>query len=646
MRKYLSFLLSAFVLVSCALEWEPEEVLTEDDLVERTWTVEMNDDTRATLDESLRPVWEVGEQLSVYDHRAKVGRIFEVTSVDGCSATISGKVTRGGDIPFDAVYPARSAGEWSSDGTNALELPDIQIIPSGRNVCPDVLVSTAHNDLPEGIVSFHNISSLLKVDITRDDIAEISINLVGSSADDISSYKAAAETGALAEGTYYVAVDPGTYDGGLKVVCSDGFGQEYHKSSTTPLEANAGGIKSLGTVSDGTPWRYYRITDETKEYSSQSALLDATHLLGNLSFVTQILLNAFLSSNFSNRSTPARAISYTYRSADPQGKPVELSAVIYIRSAMLRGVGSQKLAGIALANHGTITSNDECPTNRAQLEGAFAWKDYAIVMPDYYGFGVSSDRPQAYLDSETTGRGSVDAYLAAVQLLTDKGVRIPSKSMSFGYSQGGFNSMANLKYVSGHPELGVTFSTVICGGSPFDVGLTWESYLNGGYSGIIGFVPLTVVSMNESQQLGIPYEHVFQKTLLEPVGNGNPKAKWEEWILSKKYDLDTINRLLGTDNLSDIMADEIMTMTGQYWDKINETARRYSLTSGWTPPSKGTEIVIYHSTNDDIVPYSNLTAMKRFLNTKIPGKYTSISSKDGGHIDACISFIQNTINKW
>ena len=644
MRRYLLLIFAAILLVSCAREWEPEEVFTDDDLVERTWTVEMNDDTRATLDESLRPVWEVGEQLSVYDHRAKVGRIFEVTSVDGNTATISGQVTRGGDIPFDAVYPARSAGKWSSDGTNTLNLPDTQVIPSGRNVCPDVLVSTAHNDLPEGVVSFHNISSLLKVDVTRDDISEISIDLVGSSADEIFSYKAAAETGALAEGTYFVAVDPGTYGGGLKVVCSDGFGQEYHKSSTTPLEATAGGIKNLGTVSDGSPWRYYRITDESRVYSSQSDLLDATNLLSNLSVVNRLLVNAFLNSNFSNRNTPARAISYTYRSADPQGKPVELSAVIYIRSVML--TGESKLTGIALANHGTITSNAECPTKKAQLEGAFAWKNYAIVMPDYYGFGVSSDRPQAYLDAETTGRGDIDAYLAAVQLLTDKGVKIPSKSISVGYSQGGFNAMANLKYVSGHPELGITFTTVICGGSPFDVGLTWEAYLSGEYRNVIGFVPLTMVSMNESQQLGIPYEHIFKKRLLDPVGNGNPKARWEEWILSKKYDLETINGFLNTDNLSDIMTDEMMTMTGKYWDMVSETCQRYSLTANWTPPSRRTEIVIYHSTNDDTVPYENFRAMKRFLNTKIPGKYTSISSKDGGHIDACISFIQNTIDKW
>ena len=184
MKRYLLFILSAIVLVSCAREWEPEVALPEEGLVERTWTVAMSDGTRAILDDAMRPVWEVGEKLSVYDHVAKVGRVFEITGIDGYKATISGQISEGGDTPFDAVYPAVSAGEWSvsSSGevSNTLKLPDIQVIPSGRNICPDVLVSTAHSDVPDGVIVFHNITSLLKVQVGRDDIAEIDIDLVGS----------------------------------------------------------------------------------------------------------------------------------------------------------------------------------------------------------------------------------------------------------------------------------------------------------------------------------------------------------------------------------------------------------------------------------------------------------------------------------
>ena len=415
MKRYLLYILSTFVLFSCAKEWNPEEVRTEEGLVERTWTVAMDDGTRATLDASLRPVWEVGEQLSVYDHVAKVGRIFEVVSVDGNTAKVRGSISAGGDVPFDAIYPAKSAGEWSSDGTNTLKLPDTQVIPEGRNICPDVLVSTAHGDSPDGLVAFHNISSLLKVQVGREDIVGIDIDLAGAAADDIRHYKVAAASGALAKGTYYVAVDPGTYAGGVTVFCADGLGTTYRKSSSNALEAAVGGIKNLGTLADGTPWRYYAVTGDTMEYSTAMALIEQTGLLANVPSYMGSFISSLVSAYFPARNGPVSAISYTYRSADPQGNPVELSALLYLPQAVLKG--ERSLAGISIANHGTIASNAECPTEKPQYEGAFAWKNHAIVMPDYYGFGISKDRPQAYLDPETTARGNIDAYLAAVQLL-------------------------------------------------------------------------------------------------------------------------------------------------------------------------------------------------------------------------------------
>ena len=634
MKKSVLLVIFALALVSCVREWAPEEVRTEDGLVLRTWTVTMSDETRATLDEALHPVWEKGEKLSVYDHVANVGREFEVTSVDGYKATVSGFISDGGDTPFDAVYPACSAGEWSSDGTNTLKLPEVQVIPEGRNVCPDVLVSTAHSDLPDGTIGFHNISSLLKVKVVSEGIADIIVDLTGSSETDIHSYKAAAEAGTLAPGTYFIAVDPGTYAGGVTVICSDGFGQEYHKSSSNSLEAAVGGIKNLGTVTDGAPWRYYSVTGEFT-YSNQDALLEATGLLDKLDASTASMVKPLLGLYFRNRNTPVRAISYTYRSADPQGKPVELSAVVYIPVAALNRTTA--LAGIALANHGTYAASDECPTEKAQVEAAFAWKNYAIVMSDYYGFGATVDRPQAFLDAETTARGNIDAYLAALQLMKDSRVTIPTTVYNAGYSQGGFNSMANLKYVSQHPELGISFKKTMCGGSPFDVALTWESYLQGGFGRAIGFVPLTVVSMNETQNLGLSYGDLFKGSLLE---------NWEEWILAKKYSLVTLNSKIGTSNLADVMNADFMAGTSAAYNSIMATCRRYSLTSGWAPPGgSGEGIILYHSTEDDTVPYANYTVMKSFLDSVAPG-YTAYDGANGGHVEAMISFIIKVLGEW
>lgn len=627
MKKILLSVLAALALVSCVREKIPVETPAEEGLVERSWTVSMTGEAHASVDGGLRPVWEVGEELSVYDHVARVGRIFKVSSIDGNIATITGQISAGGDTPFDAVYPAKSAGNWSTDVSATLQIPEVQTIPAGRNVCPDMLVSTAHSDAPDGIIPFHNLASLLKVTVGREGLSDIRIDLAGPSSDEVRHYRAEPASGTFATGTYFIAVDPGTY-GGLTVTGLEPFGQGYRKSSTSPLQAGAGGVINLGTVTDEKPWRYYEVT-AVKPYASQQQLLDETGLSSRLSGYALLLPLIFPDLN-----KPASAISYTYISADPQGKPVELSAILYIPDAALDG--TKALTGISLTSHGTIGSNAECPTMKAQFEGALAWKNYAMVMPDYYGFGASADRPQAFLDPETTARGNIDAYLAARQLLEDRKVTLPSRLYSFGYSQGGFNSMANLKYVSEHPELPIHFEKVMCGGSPFDVELTWNAYTNGTFRNAISFVPLSLVSINEAQQLGIPYGDLFKGELL---------ANWKDWILSKAYTVAEINGRLGTDNLADILNADFLAGRGDAYNRLMEVCRRYSLTSGWTPPS-GTKIILYHSNQDDTVPYENLTAMKAFLDSVAPGSYTASDGNNGGHVNAAVSFVLSLILEW
>ena len=627
MKRLLCAIFLLLSLAACVREWtpEPEPVAVQE--VEKTWTVTF-DATRASLDGDLYPVWEVGEKLSVYDPVVNSGRVFTVTEVNGHTATISGRISEG-DFPFDAIYPSKSAGAWSSSGTNRAKLPQVQKIPAGRNVCPDVLVSMAHSEDPDAGIVFHNAVSLLKFKLGRSGLSTAAFTLSGEAP---VSYTAAAADGALAPGEYYLAVDPGRYSG-ISVTCATGFDFEYSKSSDTPLEALTGRILNLGTVSDGQEHRAYAITGE-KSYANLQALITETGIFSGLDGFLLLLANALVSSKFPYQSQPVHAFDITHPSADPQGKPVTLSARVYVPQAALDG--THALDGAALANHGTIASNAECPTMTGSFESMFAWMNFAIVIPDYYGFGASKDRPQAFLDWETTARGSLDAWFAAMQLLQDKGVEAGDLRFNYGYSQGGFNTLANLRYLSEHPELDLHFTKSFAGGGPFDVPQTWASYLDGSYSNALGFIPLTLVSMNESQQLGLDYAALFKEPLL---------SHWREWILSKQYNMSSINDKLGKVGIADILSEDLVAGQGPAYAKIMETAARYSLTSGWKP-APGNRIYISHSSKDDIVPYENYTKMKAFLEEVASDSELHWSYLQGDHVTACIYFIINTAGAW
>ena len=626
MRRFFICILAAVALASCLREPVPESA--DGGLVEKTWTVTFDAGTRATLDEALYPVWEVGEKLSVYDPVVQTGRVFTVNAVNGRSATISGRISEG-EFPFDAIYPSKSAGAWTSDGTNRAKLPATQSIPSGRNVCPDVLVATAHSEHPEEGIVFRNAVSLLEVGLDRDDIASVAIEL-GSG----TRYEASAAEGALAKGSYYIAVDPGSYPEGVRVTCATGYGIETVKASSTALTAKEGGLLHLGVVSDGVQRRAYSVTRELT-YANQQALIDATGVLSGLADGWASVVTILIGSNFPDRNGAVRAIDFTHPSADPQGKPVTLSARVYIPQAVLDG--QKALAGVAIANHGTIASNGECPTSSPDFEAVFAWKNYAVVFSDYYGFGASKAFPQAYLDPETTARGSLDAYASVLQLLEDRGIVPGAKRYNIGYSQGGFNAVANLRYASLHPELGVQFTQTFAGGSPFDLPATWERYLAGGYGEAVGFVPLTMISLNEVQRLGLDYAKMFREPLLSNLN---------EWILSKKYTLSTINSRLGTTDIGALLTPEFLAGTGTEYATIMEISRRFSLTAGWTP-APGTKLLIYHSTQDDMVPYVNYTAMKAYLDAVAgDSDITWADGPQGGHVAAYVQFFMKVLALW
>ena len=394
---------------------------------------------------------------------------------------------------------------------------------------------------------------------------------------------------------------------------------------------NAASISLLNGEAEMALLIRYEITAE-KTYDNLQTLLEET---GHDLSAAQSLLPVI----FPDSSTPVAALSYTYDSVDPQGNPVKLSALVYIPCSALER--TKALTGICLTNHGTFASNAECPTMIAQFEGALAWKNFAVVMPDYYGFGVSADRPQAFLDAETTARGNIDAYLAAVHLLEDRRVEIPDRLYSFGYSQGGFNSMANLKYASMHPGLNIRFAKVFCGGSPFDVASTWKEYLHGTYRNAIAFAPLTLVSINESQQLHLDYDSLFKGKML---------TGWEEWVLSKSHTTSEINEWLDTDDLSDILQEDFMAGEGEAYSAVMDVCQRYTLTHGWTP-SAGTKIILFHSEQDDTVPFANLAAMKTFLksvgvNTNDRNRYLEYKGKYGGHVEAVLRFFRLTLNEF
>lgn len=341
--------------------------------------------------------------------------------------------------------------------------------------------------------------------------------------------------------------------------------------------------------------------------TGDSVVMNLTQFFNGINYINALensqksMIQGLVMLHIPGNSDKVHAYGITYESIDPDGNPVKLSASVLIPEDVVQG--KKQLDRTILANHFSITENAACPSLSYNIEGMVAWCNSAVIMPDYYGFGASSGHCQAYLNPDVTARGNIDALNAAFELMEQLGIKKTGKLFNLGYSQGGFNAMANLKYINQHPECGIVFDNTLAGGGPYNVMRSFESYLSGGFESVFPLVLLTIVSFNENEHLGIDYSDLFKGELL---------TNWKEWIMSGKYSTGQISALLGNADPEEHLTEQICQLEGDAFEKLNGVSERFSLNKNWTPAA-GTKLTLYHTPSDDMVPFTNYEDMKAFL---------------------------------
>ena len=199
---------------------------------------------------------------------------------------------------------------------------------------------------------------------------------------------------------------------------------------------------------------------------------------------------------------------FNYPSTSVTGEPVLLSGVIvFWKPASME---SKTIETVHLCCHHTFTANSECPSlslNTSNTEpntylattltngsNDYIYLNSIAIMPDYEGFGVSSDRTHPYLAEEVTAQQTVDAMIYGLQVyqqLVDDGNVLPMsdswRSFTIGYSQGGAVALATHRYIEQHnlcDEL--HFRGSFCGDGPYDLIATLRYYMedNGNSYGV------------------------------------------------------------------------------------------------------------------------------------------------------------------
>ena len=175
-----------------------------------------------------------------------------------------------------------------------------------------------------------------------------------------------------------------------------------------------------------------------------------------------------------------KVVTLNYTSIDGKGNPITLSGKL-----TLPQVGGEYITieDIILHCHATnidMTGGGISPATFKEM-GAYS---FAVINPDYIGFGVTRNKPQTYLCHKLIARQCVDMELAALEYMKQEGIKLKEGYGTYvvGYSQGGGNAMAVGRYLQ-ETEQGKTANKEVnvkglyCGAGPYSPIDTFEHWL-------------------------------------------------------------------------------------------------------------------------------------------------------------------------
>jgi pimeloyl-ACP methyl ester carboxylesterase len=311
-------------------------------------------------------------------------------------------------------------------------------------------------------------------------------------------------------------------------------------------------------------------------------------------------------------------LSGVYESIDVDGNPIQLSGKV-----MLPADG--KIKRCILVSHYTIGSNLEAPSNTFPLEGVLVKLGYALIVPDYIGYGVTVDKVHPYLVMDLTARNVLDMYKAVIPFLEKAGC-VPQYDDIYlmGYSQGGATTMAVQHLIEHHNE-DVKIRRVFAGGGPYDVKATYDRFVETDVASYPCAVPIMMQGMIVGNKLNLDMSELMAPYLYESL---------DDWVNSKSYTTKQLNELIGSYVTHELLTSKGMDRTSEEVSILYKAMTNNSILSySWIPEAP---VFIMHSIDDETVPYDNAVRAK----TKWKGANVQYSlGYYGGHQATCLRFI-------
>jgi fermentation-respiration switch protein FrsA (DUF1100 family) len=334
-------------------------------------------------------------------------------------------------------------------------------------------------------------------------------------------------------------------------------------------------------------------------------------------FVTDILKLSY-SDLFAAYDVDIRIDAIRYFTTDPKGNKILASGIVAYPAF-------EPIRSVVMAEHYTIAANHEAPSETMFVtESALAFFRYAVISPDFLGFGASKDVPHPYLHVETTAGASLDMLFAVREYMERKSRPLADDVYIIGYSQGGAAALAVQKVAEEKYADAVHINKVLAGGGPYDPVAIFDELKEKGEASYACAVPLTIIGLNYGDNLNLDFTQLFTGPLLQ---------NYDEWINSKNYTTGEINKMIGTGEISQFIHPDFFT-----YEANSESAKLYASLArnsliDWTPRAP---LLLFHGTKDTTVPYS--CAQHAYDSFKSKGCDVTLTPINSDHKGSALEF--------
>ena len=271
-----------------------------------------------------------------------------------------------------------------------------------------------------------------------------------------------------------------------------------------------------------------------------------------------------------------------------QQKTIKASGVLYLPK------GITTPASLISAQHGTTFNKSDAPSVSQSFTGMefLAATGYVTLMPDYIGYGASSEIDHPYYDSHHSAMAVID-MIKAVKEYTEQSkiVNLNNKLFLAGYSEGGYVTIAAQKQLEEKNNTGLHLKAVAAGAGGYDLTEMLKSLSNSNYYSYPAYLAFVINSYNTVYNWNKPFNYFFNESYankLDSMMKGN-KDGW------------AINNQLSTNMDSLFNKEFYQNLKGNGELQFKKALIQNSL-SNWAPK---TPTKLYHGTNDEIVPLKN-----------------------------------------